>query len=341
MFAGSRARIVGGGLLIAVTLAGCKSNDNAARRAAGKPLDDITIAMIGKSADNPVFQAARKGAEDAARDLSAKYGIHVRVDWETPSSEDADAQAKRIRSAGDNADAILVAASDAGKAAPAIDEAVAKHVAVMTFDSDVPSSKRFAHVGVDDYAAGKRAMQEASQLLGGRGWVAVLAGNAAAPNLRQRVAGAQDEARNQPGMHIVSVFNHVETPDDATAEVQRENKLHPDIQGWVFLGGWPLYAKTLVDDPDMAKKHNVSIDGLPPELVYVDKGIVPVLLAQPVYQWGYVGVQSIVDTLHLGKSVPASIPLDLVRVDKASLGTWAKQLRDWGFTDVPAEYVSR
>lgn len=327
-------------LVVAVGVVGCKGKDNDAARAAGKPLDDITITMIGKSADNPVFKAARSGAEDAARDLSQKLGIKVAIDWETPSDEDADEQAKRIRSAADgNADAILIAASDAGKVSSAIDYAVSKHVPVMTFDSDVPGSKRFAHVGVDDYEAGRRAMQEASQLLGGRGWVGVLAGNAAAPNLQKRVAGARDEVAREPGMHIVSVFNHIETPDEATAEVQRENKLHPDIQGWVFLGGWPLYAKTLLDDADMAKKHNVSIDALPSELAYVDKGIVPVLLAQPVYKWGYVGVQSIVDTLHSGKSVPASISLDLVRVDRQSLGTWAKQLQDWGFKDVPAEYV--
>src|SRR5258705_10258194 len=38
----------------------------AGRRARG---DTVTIALIGKSASNPVFLAARNGAEAAARDL--------------------------------------------------------------------------------------------------------------------------------------------------------------------------------------------------------------------------------------------------------------------------------
>jgi hypothetical protein len=31
--------------------------------------------------------------------------------------------------------------------------------------------------------------------------------------------------------------------------------------------------------------------------------------------------------------------MELVRVSKDNLGTWARQLREWGFTDVPDAYV--
>ena len=31
--------------------------------------------------------------------------------------------------------------------------------------------------------------------------------------------------------------------------------------------------------------------------------------------------------------------MDLVRVSKENLGQWARQLRDWGFTDVPEVYL--
>ena len=83
----------------------------------------------------------------------------------------------------------------------------------------------------------------------------------------------------------------------------------------------------------------VAVDALPAELAYVEKGLAPVLLAQPTYLWGYVSVQRIVDKVHLKKDVPAIIPMELVRVSKENLGTWARQLKDWGFTDVPEEYV--
>jgi hypothetical protein len=33
--------------------------------------------------------------------------------------------------------------------------------------------------------------------------------------------------------------------------------------------------------------------------------------------------------------------MDLVRVTKDNLGEWARQLKAWGFTDVPDEYLKR
>ena len=83
----------------------------------------------------------------------------------------------------------------------------------------------------------------------------------------------------------------------------------------------------------------VSVDGLPPELPYVEKGIAPILLAQPTYQWGYVSVEKIVDKLHLKADVPVINKMELVPVTKDSLGAWARQLKTWGFSDVPEEYL--
>jgi len=40
-----------------------------------------------------------------------------------------------------------------------------------------------------------------------------------------------------------------------------------------------------------------------------------------------------------GKAAPSHIPLELVRVTAKNIGSWARQLRDWGFADVPEEYL--
>jgi len=310
-------------------------NDTAAAK------NKITIAMIAKASNNPVFLAARTGAEAAAKELSQKDSIQVTVNWLTPPEEDGQVQAQRIQQAvNDGADAILISCSDAGKVTGAINDAVARGVAVMTFDSDAPQSKRFAYYGVDDIKTGQQTMAELAKLMNGKGRVAILAGNQNAPNLQHRVQGAKDEAAKYPGMTIVGVFNHVETPQDAAAEVIRVNNAYPGIQGWAMIGGWALFTPALVKDLDPNKMKIASVDAIPEQLVYVDKGIVPVLLAQSVYQWGYVGVSTIVDKLHYKKDVPQMIPMELVRVTKDNLGTWARQLRDWGFTNVPPEYLA-
>jgi ribose transport system substrate-binding protein len=310
---------------------------SAAAPAAGKK---FTIAMIAKSSTNPVFLAARTGAETAAKEASAKTGLDVQIAWLTPPDEDGQVQAQRVQQAvNDGVDAILISCSDAGKVNGAINDAVDRGVPVMTFDSDAPQSKRFAFYGVDDIKTGHLVMGELAKLMNGKGKIGILAGNQNAPNLQRRVQGVKEEAAKSPGITILGTFNHVETPQDAAAEVTRVGNAYPDIQGWAMIGGWALFTPSLLTDRDPTRVKVASVDALGSQLVYVDKGIAPVLLAQPVYQWGYVGVNTIIDKLHLKKDVPTIIPMELVRVTKDNLGEWARQLKAWGFNDVPDAYL--
>ena len=312
----------------------------AAPKAAKGKGSTFTIAMIAKSSNNPVFLAARTGAEAAAKEQSAKTGMNIQVNWLTPPQEDGQVQAQRIQQAvNDGADAILISCSDASKVTGAINDAVDRGVPVMTFDSDAPQSKRFAFYGVDDIKTGNLVMSELAKLMNGKGKIAILAGNQNAPNLQRRVQGVKEEAAKSPGIQILGTFNHIETPQDAAAEVVRVGNAYPDLQGWAMIGGWALFTPALVNELDPKRIKIASVDAIGSELVYIDKGIAPVLLAQPVYQWGYVSVNTIIDKLVNKKDVPVIIPMDLVRVTKENLGEWARQLKSWGFTDVPEPYT--
>jgi ribose transport system substrate-binding protein len=301
----------------------------------------LKIAMIAKSSTNPVFLSARTGAEAAAKELTAKHGVPIEIAWLTPPTEDGQIQAQRIAQAvNEGASAVLVSCSDAGKVTGAINDAVARGVPVMTFDSDAPESQRFAFYGVDDIKTGQLVMEELAKQMGEAGSIAILAGNQNAPNLRKRVEGVKMAAAKYPGIKIVDTFYHIETPQDAAAEVIRVQNAYPQIQGWAMIGGWPLFTQTLLTDLDPKKVRIVAVDGLPAELAYVEKGLAPVLLAQPTYLWGHVSVQRIFEKVHLKQDVPEIMPMDLVRVTKDNLGTWSRQLKAWGFTDVPDAYLT-
>lgn len=332
-------------LAIALTAAALACSAEKAKTAAGDATGTggkaFTITMIAKSSTNPVFLSARTGAEAAAAELTKQLGVAIKIDWRTPPSEDGTVQAQRISEAvNDGVNAILVSTSDAGKVTGAIDEAVARGVPVMMFDSDAPASQRFSFYGGDDVAMGHQVMAELASQMGGKGKIAILAGNQNAPNLQNRVKGVREEAAKYPGITILNTFYHAETPQDAAAEVLRAQNAYPDIQGWAMIGGWALFTETLLTDLNPAKVKIVSVDGLPAELPYVERGLAPVLLAQPTYLWGYVSVKTIVDHVYLKKDVPPHVQMDLVRVSKENLGTWARQLRDWGFTNVDAKYLA-
>jgi len=107
------------------------------------------------------------------------------------------------------------------------------------------------------------------------------------------------------------------------------------------VGGWPPFRSrqslALLDDLAGRKLKVVAVDALPEELVYVSRGLA-VLMAQPVYDWGAVGVSTIVDKVHRKVAVPERIELKLVRVGQDNLAQWAERLRAWGFQVDPSAY---
>ena len=289
-----------------------------------------TIGLVAKSQGNPVFQAARVGANDAARDLSKKHGLEIKIDWRTPNEEDAQKQAEAIEQlAISGADGIAVSCSDANKLTDAINSAVKSGVPVATFDSDAPASKRFVTYAIDDVQCGERVLEELAKVMGGKGVVAILAGNQNAPNLQKRVQGVKSAAKKFPGITIRDTFYHKETPQDAAAKVEQVMQANPDITGWAMVGGWPLFTDNALKwQPGTVKC--VSVDALPPQLAYLRSGHVQLLLAQQVYEWGYRSVEHLVNKVHLKKD-PANVKdvSSLVSVTKENADEFAKNWEKW------------
>lgn len=289
-----------------------------------------TFGLVAKSQGNAVFQVARVGAEDAAKQLGSKHGVRIKIDWRTPNDEDAQKQAQAIEQLVLNGAAgIAVSCSDANKLTDAINQAVNNGVPVATFDSDAPKSKRFVTYGVDDEQCGTQVMAELARELGGRGVVAILAGNQNAPNLQKRVAGVKAEAKKHPGIVIHETYYHRETPQDAAAKVEQVLQANPTINGWAMVGGWPLFTeKALKWQPGSIKC--VSVDALPICLNYLRSGHVQVLLAQQCYQWGYRSVELLFDKVHSHKSPAAAKEISpLERVTKDNVEAYAKNWEKW------------
>src|SRR5947209_8845908 len=289
-----------------------------------------TFGLVAKSQNNPVFQAARVGAEQAAKDLGAKNGVSIKIDWRKPNEEDAQKQAEAIEQlvlAG--ADGIAVSCSDANKLTDAIDSAVKNGVPVATFDSDAPASKRFVTFGIDDVKCGQQVMDELAKVMNGKGIVAILAGNQNAPNLQKRVQGAREAAKKYPGIKIRDTFYHKETPQDAAARVEQVMQANPDINGWAMIGGWPLFTDNALKWQPATIKC-VSADALPPDLAYLRTGHVQLLLAQQCYEWGYRSVEHLLNKVHFKKN-PTSVKdvSPLTPVTKANVDEYAKNWEKW------------
>ncbi|MBL0175489.1 MAG: substrate-binding domain-containing protein [Ignavibacteria bacterium] len=312
-------------LLAAASLSCAKQTDQTAAR-------KIVIGIVAKSQSNIVFQAAWKGARDAARDLSASYGVDVEVRWMTPPDENPQKQAEAIEQlARSGAQGIAVSCSDANILTPAIDKAVDLGAQVMCFDSDAPRSKRFCFFGTDDRTCGAAVMRHLSEAMGDEGAIAILAGNQSAPNLQMRVQGVREELAKHPGMSLVGngVYYHAETPEQAAETVNRAQSTNPSIKGWAMVGGWPLFTGDAIKWAPGAVKV-VSVDALPPQLAYLASGHVQVLLAQNCYGWGTTAVRVLLDRIVRGHAPAQTRIVDsLTVVTNATQAAYGKNWEQW------------
>lgn len=303
----------------------------AAFGASEAPKKTYEFGVIAKSQSNPVFQAARTGAEEAAKDLSKKYGVEVKINWRTPVNEDAQKQSEYIEQlASQGVDGISVSCSDGKVLKGAIDSAVGKGVEVVTFDSDSPESKRFAYYGINDVDAGKAVMRELAKVMGDKGQVAILGGNPNATNLQARIRGVEEELKNHPNIKLKDKFYNEETAAQAAQKVQQVQSANPEITGWAMVGGWPLFTKNALDGVYEHAKV-VSVDHLPEELEYVRKGQVQALIGQDCYGWGYQTVTMLFDKVHANKSpknVINNFELSIVTKDNVDeyAGLWDRWL---------------
>jgi ribose transport system substrate-binding protein len=311
-------------------LSGCENRQPVAP-ANGSRAKIYRIGLIAKSNSNPVFLAARKGAEVRAAELTQELVTKIEIDWRTPNDEDAQKQAdfiEQLVNAG--ADAIAIACSDASKVSRNLDDAVARGVNVMCFDSDAPESNRLCYVGTDDREAGREVMRHVLARVGDReGTIAILAGNESATNLQRRVEGARSEILGRDKVSLAGVFYHKETPQDSYAKVESVQKANPEIIGWTMVGGWPIMtARPLPWQP--GEVVCVSMDTLKPQLEHLRIGDVQLLLGQRYFDFGQRCVEILVEKCRSGKDPEKEIdfaPLDPVTKD--NVDEYEKNWEKW------------
>lgn len=290
-----------------------------------------TFGVIAKSQGNPVFIAAKNGAMAAGKELGAEQGVEIEVLWQTPAAEDAQKQAEFITQlANSGVDGIAVSVTDANVLTSAIDAAVAKGVPVVCFDSDAPNSKRMAIYGMDDVAAGEELGKQMVGAMGEKGVVAILAGNQNATNLQARVRGVKNELAKHAGITVKDTYYHVETAPEAVSRIKQVQGANPDITGWAFVGGWPLYTDNALQGVADKGVAVVSIDTLEQPLDYVRKGQVKALVGQDYFGWGYESVRMLLAKAKDGKDpANANVRAKVDIVTKDNVDAFAKTWDKW------------
>jgi ribose transport system substrate-binding protein len=186
---------------------------------------------------------------------------------------------------------------------------------------------------------GKRIMDGLAGLINGKGKIAILGGNQKATNLKERIEGVRRASADYPNIEIVGTYFHLETEADAISVMLEAMESNPDLKGWAMVGGWPLFGEKLKGIIKPGEIKIVAVDALPIQLEYIEKNYVQVLLGQPTFRWGEVSVQTVIDKIYFNKKVDEIIRLKIIPVTVENLGGWSRQLKAWGYKDVPERYL--
>ncbi|HVN83866.1 MAG TPA: sugar-binding protein [Candidatus Binatia bacterium] len=263
-------RFVALGLLVAVL--GCADRS--------PPPNRLRFAIIPKAIHIPVFEYARIAAERTAKELG------VEVVWRGAETTDEIRQKEILESfISQRVDGIAISCLNGDLLTDAIDRAVDAGIPVITWDSDAPKSKRLAFYGVNDVEGGRALGDGLAKLLGGRGRVALIT-SLGADNLQKRLEGAQAALAQYPDITIVETFD---VRDDAVrvAEViASASQRYPDLDGWLSVGGWPVFVRNALDPVDTSRTKVVAFDTIPPAPDLLRAGKVQLLVGQKYFGWG-------------------------------------------------------
>jgi ribose transport system substrate-binding protein len=269
----------------------------------------ITIAWIPKALNNPVFELGRDGALVKAKELTAQGPYEVEVQYVGSVASDMAEQARVMEDMiAQGVDAIGVSCNDPDGCVDPINKAIEAGIEVMTWDSDSPESNRFTYLGVSNYEGGRAAADLLVRAMGTEGKVAMLTGVPGALNLEERMRGFSDVLAEQyPAIEIVTTVACYDDINQGVQVVEETMQAHPDLNGWFFVGLWPLFADRgsmplWEEAATSGQLTTIAFDTLPVELEYMKDGYLQGLVGQKYWGWGYDTVQMITDKIVEGKT---------------------------------------
>ncbi|HEY8426670.1 MAG TPA: sugar-binding protein [Limnochordales bacterium] len=317
-------------LVAALSLAGT------AVGASKPPGSKLVFAWIPKALNNPVFELGRDGAFQKARELTAQGPYTVEVLYVGSVASDAAEQVRVIEDViARGVDGIAVSANDPTALTDVINKAVAAGIPVMTWDSDSPDSKRFTYLGVNNYEGGRAAAQLLVRAMGTRGKVALLTGVPGAFNLEERIRGFKDEIAKYPDIQIVRTVYCNDDINLGVQVVEETMQAYPDLNGWFFVGLWPLFAERgsmpLWEAAARKGLKTVAFDTLPVELEYLKDGLLHGLVGQKYWGWGYDSIQILYDYVVNNKTFPEWVDsgMDLVTANNVDAMIRAWETKDF------------
>lgn len=226
--------------------------------------DKTRIALVVKALGIGFFEAANKGAMEAAAELG-----DVEIIYTGPTDTTAEGQIEVINSLiAQGVDAIAISANDPDAVAPALQKAMERGITVISWDSGVAPAGRQMHLNPSSSALiGNTIIKLAADHMPDGGDVAILSATSTSTNQNTWIAEATKVLPNYPGINLVATVYGDDLADKSYREAQGLMATYPNLKAIIApttVG--ILAASQAVTDAGKIGSVNVTGLGLPSEM---------------------------------------------------------------------------
>lgn len=289
--------------------------------------DQKVFALVPKLVGVPFYADVEAGCKAEAE----KLGVECLFTGGTSVDE-----AEQVRVIRDlitkNVSGMAIAPNNPASVAASIEAAQAKGIPVITFDSDAPNSKRTTFVGTNNRQGGEVGGKAFKAALPNGGKYAIITGGLAADNLNERIEGFKAQLGDGFTEVAGSPFP---SDDDANRGVQLIQDVlarNPDLAGFFFSGGWPMFApqayaravKNKVEDIKAGSFVVVAFDVQDSQLQLLKAGYATALVGQRPISMGAKSID-VLNRLRNGESVPPVVDTGVDLVTAENVEGYKKQ----------------
>ncbi|MDR6433855.1 rhamnose ABC transporter substrate-binding protein [Brucella pseudogrignonensis] len=189
---------------------------------------DMKIALVAKSLGNGFFEAANKGAQEAAKELGG-----VEVIYTGPTTTTAEGQIEVINSLiAQGVDAIAISANDPDAVVPALKKAAQRGIKVISWDSGVAPEGRIVHLNPSSNdLIGKMCLTLAAHHLpDGKGDFAILSATTTSTNQNIWIDEMKKQLKDFPGLNLVTTVYGDDLADKSYREAQGLLTSNPNVK---------------------------------------------------------------------------------------------------------------
>ena len=264
------------------------------------------IALVVKSLGNGFFDAANKGAQEAAAELG-----DVEVIYTGPTAATAEAQIEVINSLiAQQVDAIAISANDPDALVPALQKAMERGIKVISWDSGVAPEGRQLHLNPSETALiGETIIKLAADYLPEGGDVAILSASSTATNQNAWIEAAKAALPEKfANINLVAVVYGDDDSVKSTDEAKGLIASYPDLKAIIAPTTVGVVAAAqVVTDQGLIGKVNVTGLALPSEFKqFIDNGASQAVALWNPIDLGYAAVMLANDLVEGGEAKPGA-----------------------------------